>query len=68
MFNDVINKVMVTGYGVAEDKVFDAHVERGTFLRREQTPGDIGEAVVYLCHAENVTGVTLTVAGGAELH
>ncbi|HEY2664780.1 MAG TPA: SDR family NAD(P)-dependent oxidoreductase [Candidatus Binataceae bacterium] len=68
MFNDVINKVMVTGYGVTEDKVFDAHVERGTFLRREQTPEDIGEAVAYLCRAENVTGITLTVAGGAELH
>lgn len=68
MFNDVINKVMVTGYGVAEDKVFDVHVGRSTFLRREQTPGDIGQAVVYLCSADNVTGVTLTVAGGAELH
>ena len=68
MFNDVINKVMVRGYGVAEDRVFDAHVEHGTFLRREQTPSDIGEAVVYLCRADNVTGVTLTVAGGAELH
>jgi meso-butanediol dehydrogenase/(S,S)-butanediol dehydrogenase/diacetyl reductase len=68
MFTDVINKMMVTGYGVEEDKVFDTHVERSTFLGREQTPEDIGEAVAYLCRAENVTGITLTVAGGAELH
>ena len=29
---------------------------------------DIGEAVVYLCKADNVTGVALNVAGGIEMH
>jgi NAD(P)-dependent dehydrogenase (short-subunit alcohol dehydrogenase family) len=37
-------------------------------LRREQTPADIGEAVVYLARADNVTGTSLVVAGGAEIH
>jgi NAD(P)-dependent dehydrogenase (short-subunit alcohol dehydrogenase family) len=37
-------------------------------LRRDQTPDDIGEAVVYLCQADNVTGVALNVAGGAEVN
>ena len=40
----------------------------GTYLRREQTPDDIGEAVVYLARADNITGETLNVAGGAEVH
>jgi NAD(P)-dependent dehydrogenase (short-subunit alcohol dehydrogenase family) len=68
MFTDVINQAMAPGYGVDESAVFDTHVERATFLGREQTPDDIGEAVAYLCRAENVTGITLNVAGGAELH
>jgi NAD(P)-dependent dehydrogenase (short-subunit alcohol dehydrogenase family) len=38
------------------------------YLRREQTPADIGEAVVYLARADNVTGTSLVVAGGAEIH
>ena len=25
-------------------------------------------AAVYLCRADNVTGITLTVAGGGEVH
>ena len=38
------------------------------YLRREQTPADIGEAVVYLARADNVTGTSVVVAGGAEIH
>jgi hypothetical protein len=37
-------------------------------LRREQTPDDIGGAVVYLYQADNVTGVALNVYGGAEVN
>ncbi|MGI8551212.1 MAG: SDR family NAD(P)-dependent oxidoreductase [Dehalococcoidia bacterium] len=33
-------------------------------LGRIQTPADIGQAVVYLCRAENVTGESHVVAGG----
>ena len=48
--------------------VFERFVARQTYLRRGQTPDDIGEAAVYLCRADNVTGITLTVAGGGEVH
>ena len=37
-------------------------------LGRPQTPDDIGEAVVYLAQADNVTGVALNVAGGYVMH
>ena len=39
-----------------------------TPLGRPQTPEDIGEAVVYLARADNVTGIALNVAGGLVMH
>jgi NAD(P)-dependent dehydrogenase (short-subunit alcohol dehydrogenase family) len=49
--------------------MYVTHVARhGTYLRREQTLEDIGDAVAYLAHADNVTGETLNVAGGAEVY
>jgi len=68
MWKRVLNPVLASLYGVPKDEVFDRFIERQTYLRREQTPEDIGEAAVYLCRAENVTGITLTVAGGGEVH
>jgi meso-butanediol dehydrogenase/(S,S)-butanediol dehydrogenase/diacetyl reductase len=68
MFTDVLNRAIAPALGVSEDRVFSVNAERNTYLRRPQTPADIGEAVVYLCRADNVTGITLTVAGGAEVH
>lgn len=37
-------------------------------LGRPQTAQDMGEAVLYLCTAENVSGVALAVAGGFEMN
>jgi meso-butanediol dehydrogenase/(S,S)-butanediol dehydrogenase/diacetyl reductase len=37
-------------------------------LGRPQTPDDIGEAVVCLARADNVTGIALNVAGGLVMH
>jgi NAD(P)-dependent dehydrogenase (short-subunit alcohol dehydrogenase family) len=36
-------------------------------LGRIQEPGDIGQAVVYLCQADNVTGTSINVSGGSVL-
>src|SRR5712691_8047598 len=49
-------------------QVFDRFVGQNTYLRREQTPADIGECVVYLCKADNVTGESINVAGGGDVH
>jgi meso-butanediol dehydrogenase/(S,S)-butanediol dehydrogenase/diacetyl reductase len=68
MFTQVLNPLLVQLYHVPEDEVFEKFVQRQTFLGRGQTPEDIAEATVYLCRAENVTGITLTVAGGGEVH
>jgi meso-butanediol dehydrogenase / (S,S)-butanediol dehydrogenase / diacetyl reductase len=71
MWTEVLNKVPgLLGRGEGDSSVDNlSHVSNhGTYLRREQTPADIGDAVVYLARADNITGETLNVAGGAEVH
>jgi NAD(P)-dependent dehydrogenase (short-subunit alcohol dehydrogenase family) len=36
-------------------------------LGRPQTAEDIGEAVVFLCRADNITGEAINVTGGSEI-
>jgi len=68
MWTEVLNPVLAEMFGVPADTVFEQFIERQTYLKRPQTPEEIAEAAVYLCRAENVTGITLTVAGGGEVH
>ena len=68
MWTEVLNPILSGMFGVPPERVFEEFVQRFTYLRREQTPEDIADAAVYLCRAENVTGITLTVAGGGEVH
>jgi meso-butanediol dehydrogenase/(S,S)-butanediol dehydrogenase/diacetyl reductase len=68
MWTKVLNPILAGMLGLPEDRVFAEFVQRQTYLRREQTPEEIADAAVYLCRAENVSGVTLTVAGGGEVH
>jgi meso-butanediol dehydrogenase/(S,S)-butanediol dehydrogenase/diacetyl reductase len=49
-------------------EAFEAFVEQNTPLKREQTPADIAEAALYLVRADNVTGVSLNIAGGTEMN
>ena len=53
-----------------EDKEdqFKAAMARTIPMGRPQTPQDMGQAAVYLATAANVTGVSLTVAGGFEMN
>jgi meso-butanediol dehydrogenase/(S,S)-butanediol dehydrogenase/diacetyl reductase len=68
MWTKVLNPLLAGWLGIDEDQVFEQFVQRQTYLRREQTPEEIADAAVWLCRAENVTGTTLTVAGGGEVH
>ncbi len=47
---------------------FNAVIRDLVPLGREQTPYDIAQAALYLTRAENVTGISLTVAGGFEMN
>ena len=56
-------------YGTDTDEdTYDAIVQDIVPLGREQTPKDIAEAALYLSRAENVTGISLSVAGGFEMN
>jgi len=68
MWTRVLNPILASLYGISEDRVFEEFIQRQTYLKRPQTPEEIADAAVYLCRAENVTGITLTVAGGGEVH
>lgn len=68
MWTEVLNPVLSAMTGLPGEQVFADFIQRATYLKREQTPEEIADAAVYLCRAENVTGITLTVAGGGEVH
>jgi meso-butanediol dehydrogenase/(S,S)-butanediol dehydrogenase/diacetyl reductase len=55
---------------VDERAAFNAYLEQRCPLRREQTPEDIGNAVVFLVSdaARNITGQALNVDGGIEMN
>ena len=56
--------------GVAEEKADRAWTRAAAErlpLRKSVEPEEIGEAVVYLCRADSVTGVALEVTGGEQL-
>jgi meso-butanediol dehydrogenase/(S,S)-butanediol dehydrogenase/diacetyl reductase len=52
----------------AGQEAFQEYVIRNTPLGREQTPADVAEAALYLARADNVTGVSLNIAGGTEMN
>ncbi len=68
MWTEVLNPMIAAMTGLPVDKVFEEFIERSTYTKREQTPEEIAAAAVFLCRAENVTGITLAVAGGGEVH
>jgi meso-butanediol dehydrogenase/(S,S)-butanediol dehydrogenase/diacetyl reductase len=55
---------------VGERAAFDGYLQTNCPLRREQTPEDIGHAVVFLVseQARNITGQALNVDGGIEMN
>lgn len=55
------------GYGKTPDEAWEEWMRREVPLGRPQTAEDIGEAVVFLCKAENITGEALNVTGGSEM-
>lgn len=50
--------------GVPPEEVMEALAKTQMPLGRPQQPEDLGEAVAYLCAADNVTGQSLVVDGG----
>jgi len=47
------------------EEAFDAFMKKDTPMGRPQSPEEIGEGAVFLCKADNITGVALNISGGA---
>ena len=67
MWTQVLSPGRADLLGVPAEQIFDETIRRTTPLGREQTPEDVGQCVVYLCQADNVTGIAVNVAGGSEM-
>jgi len=67
MWSGCLSPAAAAVMGVELEQAFDEFVRRGTVLGRPQSPEDIGDGVVFLCKADNVTGIALNIAGGAEV-
>ncbi len=68
MWLDVLIEQRVNLQGQDRQAAFQEYASNQVPLGRPQTPDDIGQAVVYLAQADNVTGVALNVAGGIVMH
>ena len=68
MWLDILLPQRVEQVGADRDAAFQEYARTLMPLGRPQTPDDIGEAVVYLAQADNVTGIALNVAGGLVMH
>jgi meso-butanediol dehydrogenase/(S,S)-butanediol dehydrogenase/diacetyl reductase len=68
MWTELLIRPVMERLGTDAHQAFEAHSALQVPLGRPQTPDDIGQAVVYLVRADNVTGVALNVAGGLVMH
>ena len=53
--------------GKTPAEAWDAFIKERVPLGRPQTAEDIGQAVVFLCWADNITGESINVTGGSEM-
>lgn len=67
MWRDVLSPAMAAFAGTSPDEAFDSFIKTQVPLQRPQTAADMGQAVVYLCKADNITGIALNVNGGTEM-
>ena len=67
MWRDTLLPALSFATGGSKDEAWERFVRERVPLGRPQTVDDIGQAVVYLCHADNVTGESINVSGGAAM-
>ena len=53
--------------GQTPEEAWETYLRERIPLGRAQTAEDIGQAAVFLCRADNITGEAVNVTGGAEL-
>lgn len=67
MWREHLLPALAATQGLSSDEAWERFVRERAPLGRPQTVEDIGEAVVFLCRADNITGEALNVTGGSEL-
>jgi meso-butanediol dehydrogenase/(S,S)-butanediol dehydrogenase/diacetyl reductase len=66
-WQETLLPAIAASQGVSREEAWNQFMLERVPLGRPQTPADIGEAVVFLCRAENITGEALNVTGGSEI-
>jgi NAD(P)-dependent dehydrogenase (short-subunit alcohol dehydrogenase family) len=67
MWREVLSPAIAAATGTTPQEAFDGFIKQRVPLGRPQSADDIGQAAVYLCKADNVTGIAMLVAGGTEM-
>jgi meso-butanediol dehydrogenase/(S,S)-butanediol dehydrogenase/diacetyl reductase len=68
MWRDVLLPAIALGTGVTKEEAWENAAIKNVPLKRPQTVEDIGQAVAFLCKADNITGESINVTGGSEMH
>ena len=67
MWREHLLPAMAAGQGATPEEAWQRWVRERVPLGRPQTVEDIGQAVAFLCRADNITGEALNVTGGSEM-
>ena len=68
MWDKVLSPAIAAGTGApSADDAFEGWIKQQVPLGRAQTAADMGQAVVFLCKSDAITGVTINVSGGTEM-
>ncbi|MBI5289693.1 MAG: SDR family oxidoreductase [Chloroflexi bacterium] len=68
MWREVLLPAIALGTGVSKEEAWEQAAVKNVPLKRPQTVEDIGQAVAFLCKADNITGESINVTGGSEMH
>jgi meso-butanediol dehydrogenase/(S,S)-butanediol dehydrogenase/diacetyl reductase len=67
MWQDHLLPALAAIGGSSKEEAWEQFMRQRVPLGRPQTADDIGQAVVFLCHADNITGESINVTGGSEM-
>jgi len=67
MWRDVLLPALGGQGEEAQQAAFDRFIKDRVPLGRPQSVEDIGQAAVFLCQADNITGESINVTGGSEI-
>jgi NAD(P)-dependent dehydrogenase (short-subunit alcohol dehydrogenase family) len=67
MWQDHLLPALAALGGSSKEEAWEQFMKQRVPLGRPQTAEDIGQAVVFLCQADNITGESINVTGGSEM-